>query len=311
MKPEELELFLQRTDKITGKNWLQKTTSTAEDIARYYTKTRYFFQKFHSAEGAMHFPIKEHPKQSHAEGLAFPVQVVSSEIQKHDYRKVVELGCGVGYNLLMLAQQHPDIAFKGIDLTPKNIRIAKSKAAKLGLNNLHFLLANYDEIDAEMLDEPDFIFDIESLSHSADFDRIIRVCAQALKSNGGLLLFDGYGLVSTREEVEEKYNRAGDYFSRGFFLPNPQNLKASLQSLTNHGFEMPEVIDYTEKILPNFVAFEKGVETIFRYPRLTRLLLQTRIFSMTWFRHTLAGLYGPFLMANGYAGYYKISTTKL
>lgn len=49
--------------------------------------------------------------------------------------RVLELGCAGGSNLLPLAYALPDAQFVGIDLSPRQIDLARTRAAKLGLAN--------------------------------------------------------------------------------------------------------------------------------------------------------------------------------
>ena len=51
--------------------------------------------------------------------------LLAAVIDRLQPRKVLEVGCGNGINLLSLAGHFPDVAFTGIDLTPAGIEAAK------------------------------------------------------------------------------------------------------------------------------------------------------------------------------------------
>ncbi|QYY36611.1 tRNA (guanosine(46)-N7)-methyltransferase TrmB [Ruficoccus sp. ZRK36] len=63
---------------------------------------------------------------------------------------VLEFGCGHGHFLTAYAQAHPDRTCVGIDIMTKRIEKATSKAAKRGLDKLHFLKAEADEFLAAL-----------------------------------------------------------------------------------------------------------------------------------------------------------------
>ncbi len=309
MNQSELKTYLDKTDAIIGKDWLQNATSEPSEIASYYTKLRKFYHKMHSEEGAMHFPIKPLEGGSHAEGLMFHVNDLDNIIKKNNYKRVMEFGCGVGFNIINLARMNPEVEFIGYDLTLNNLIKAKQKARERRLENVLFRKGNFDTMQSSDFKKQDMIFAIEALCHSKDLDAVIRKSHEILNPNGRMVIFDGYGTQKSRS-ADDNTLKAADYFSKGFFLPNPQYLDETLSSTRATGFESVLVKDYTQNILSNFVRFEDGVKLIFRFPRLTRLLIKFRILPIEVFRHGLAGLYGPFLLKYEYAGYFKIVATK-
>lgn len=53
-------------------------------------------------------------------------------------RRVLELGCGQGYGLCVMAAANPDHYFVGVDFNPEHIAHARSLAGRTGLNNIEF-----------------------------------------------------------------------------------------------------------------------------------------------------------------------------
>jgi SAM-dependent methyltransferase len=62
--------------------------------------------------------------------------------------RVLELGCGVGGNLLPMAFQNPDSEFVGIDLSGVTIARGQSNVAALGLSNVKLLHCDIMDVDA-------------------------------------------------------------------------------------------------------------------------------------------------------------------
>ena len=77
--------------------------------------------------------------------------LLAAVIDRLQPRKVLEVGCGNGINLLSLAGHFPDVAFTGIDLTPAGIEAAKKVQAE---GALPARLAEY--IPLEMADPQAF-----------------------------------------------------------------------------------------------------------------------------------------------------------
>jgi SAM-dependent methyltransferase len=59
--------------------------------------------------------------------------LLAAVIDRLQPRKVLEVGCGNGINLLSLAGHFPDVAFTGLDLTPAGIEAAKKVQAGAAL----------------------------------------------------------------------------------------------------------------------------------------------------------------------------------
>ncbi|WP_338821638.1 class I SAM-dependent methyltransferase [Bradyrhizobium septentrionale] len=62
--------------------------------------------------------------------------------------RVLELGCGVGGNLLPMAFQYPDSEFIGIDLSGATIERGQRNIAALGLSNIKLLHCDIMDVDA-------------------------------------------------------------------------------------------------------------------------------------------------------------------
>lgn len=60
--------------------------------------------------------------------------------------RYLELGCGQGFNLCMIASQHPDIEFVGVDFNPQHVLNGKRLAKIAGLNNVKFIEASFSEL---------------------------------------------------------------------------------------------------------------------------------------------------------------------
>lgn len=62
--------------------------------------------------------------------------------------RVLELGCGVGGNLLPMAFQYPDSEFIGVDLSGVTIERGQRNIATLGVSNIKLLHCDIMNVDA-------------------------------------------------------------------------------------------------------------------------------------------------------------------
>lgn len=62
--------------------------------------------------------------------------------------RYLELGCGQGLNLCLMAAMHPEIEFVGIDFNPAHIAHAQALANAAGLTNIRFVEGNFVELGA-------------------------------------------------------------------------------------------------------------------------------------------------------------------
>ncbi|WP_315832416.1 class I SAM-dependent methyltransferase [Bradyrhizobium prioriisuperbiae] len=89
--------------------------------------------------------VYEHTHPNHLATLAtiYGLQPVSVE-----RCRVLELGCGVGGNLLPMAFQYPDSEFIGIDLSGVTIERGMRNVAALDLNNIKLMHCDIMDVDA-------------------------------------------------------------------------------------------------------------------------------------------------------------------
>jgi 2-polyprenyl-3-methyl-5-hydroxy-6-metoxy-1,4-benzoquinol methylase len=99
---------------------------------------------------------------------------------------VLDLGCGDGALLVMLARMFPRSAFRGYDISEEAIARANERVDESGLHNVEFFVA-----DGADVDEPeayDLVLAFESLHEHAFPRQTLRNIAGALKRDGVFLM---------------------------------------------------------------------------------------------------------------------------
>ncbi len=118
--------------------------------------------------------------------------------------KVAELGCGVGWLSIMLAQRGFDVL--GVDISPDAIAAGEAQRDAMGLERLNFQVADYEELSADNGSFDAAIF-FSSLHHAEDEQAAMATAYRLLKPNGMLIAFEpgsGHGgTESSRKAVEE------------------------------------------------------------------------------------------------------------
>jgi SAM-dependent methyltransferase len=99
--------------------------------------------------------------------------------------RVLELGCGTGDNLVPMALSLPGASLLGIDLSPRQVHMAREFAEAVGLSNVRFEALGITDVD-DSLGEFDYIVchGVYSWVPADVQDAILRVCSRNLAPRG-------------------------------------------------------------------------------------------------------------------------------
>jgi len=130
------------------------------------------------------YPGRAFP-QTHPDRLATMATLYGLDPVPPAACNVVELGCGDGGNLLPMALTLPESTFLGIDSSAYAIGRARSIAAELKLDNVHFEELGFDDFDPAPA-SADYVIahGVYSWVPAAVRDRMLAVAAQALSPSG-------------------------------------------------------------------------------------------------------------------------------
>jgi SAM-dependent methyltransferase/methyltransferase-like protein len=121
--------------------------------------------------------------------------------------RVLELGCGLGGNILPMALSIPGGEFIGIDLSPHQIDLGKRIAAKAGVTNLDLRAESILDVDARY-GEFDFILCHGVYSWTPEFvqTKILEIFRDRLKPGGlAYVSFNSYPGWHARGAIREMY----------------------------------------------------------------------------------------------------------
>lgn len=299
---EKLSYYTKLLQSIGGLSSLDKERIDSHIVTSYYKISSFYYRNFHSSEGAMHLPIAENPSQKHLEKLLFQANAIANHILEKQYKQVLELGCGMGFNANYLANKLKDVQFTALDLTPQNIRIAKKNALT---DNINFTQGNFDNLSFEN-QKFDLIYGIETLCHSKKINELILNLEKLLNPKGKIIIFDGY-IKSNTESLKTKADRdAYNLISWGFAMERFQTLEEVLGAAEKAGLQIDRVVDYSQNVLSNLLAFQKGAIKTLNYSYLLRFFRQIHLLPLAVIKQITAGLFGAHFVQTGFLGYYKI-----
>lgn len=110
---------------------------------------------------------------------------ILAEIEKEPFSDLLDAGCGTAPMLSLLTVRFPDGHFKGIDLTPKMIEVAKAKH----LPNTTFVCGDCENLPFEQ-ESFDVIICSQSFHHYPNPESFFASVHRCLRPNGRLILRD-------------------------------------------------------------------------------------------------------------------------
>ncbi|HPS20962.1 MAG TPA: methyltransferase domain-containing protein [Candidatus Omnitrophota bacterium] len=105
-------------------------------------------------------------------------------------KRVLEAGCGVGAQTVILAKNSPRARFVSVDISEGSVDKAAAGAKRLGITNVEFMQA--DILDLKFEDESfDHVFVCFVLEHLKDPGKALRELKRVLRKNGTITVIEG------------------------------------------------------------------------------------------------------------------------
>jgi len=117
--------------------------------------------------------------------------------------EVLDIGCGMGRALILMAKAYPNSRFVGYDLCEEPIKLARAEAAKQGLANLRFEVRDLTTFDVDAPEEKfDLITSFDAIHDQARPDRVLAGISRALKADGVYLMQDIAGSSEVQNNLD-------------------------------------------------------------------------------------------------------------
>jgi demethylmenaquinone methyltransferase/2-methoxy-6-polyprenyl-1,4-benzoquinol methylase len=101
--------------------------------------------------------------------------------------RIMDQACGTGILTLKIAQKFPHAVITGVDVTEEYLAVAKEKAARIKLGNVHFILGRAEDV---LLDQSFDCITSSYLAKYAQIGRLIRNIREMLRHGGVLIMHD-------------------------------------------------------------------------------------------------------------------------
>jgi ubiquinone/menaquinone biosynthesis C-methylase UbiE len=295
--PEVLSELQSRVDRLSGSfdfTKLRDRGSTIADIKRYYEDSRLGYWFAHSKEGAMHMALNPNGTFDR-EGYEGQVNLVEERLGVA--KDVLELACGNGFNLALLAKRHPGRRFVGIDLVGSQVDRGNKLLASR--ENAQLEVGDFQALRFED-DSQDLIFVIESFCHATDLESAFSEQHRVLREGGSFVVIDAWRTERFREAPEFVQQAAGNV-EHAMAVAKSLLLDEWVAKAEQHGFRVTENLDLSEQIKPNLARLARGVEKYLAHERLAaaaRLVLPN-----TLIENAIAGYLMPLTVELGVHSY--------
>jgi ubiquinone/menaquinone biosynthesis C-methylase UbiE len=104
--------------------------------------------------------------------------------------KILEAGCGVGAQTIILAKNNPNAQFTSIDISAQSLQEAKSSIDRAGISNVDFQLANIFNLPFEG-NTFDHVFICFVLEHIKEPANALDCLKKVLKPGGSITVIEG------------------------------------------------------------------------------------------------------------------------
>ena len=269
---KELDALIARVERVHEFDEFGKVEISKSYIKKHYGDIALGFKYFHSFDGCVHMGVSDNDT-FHKNDFYAQIKRVATQIKKQRQEsvsefKVLELGCGKGFNISHLAKEFRDIHFVGIDITPKHLAKAKQKVK--ALRNVEIRNMDFDQLDFKP-NEFDLIYTIESICYSFAPEKLSNDVYTLLKNNGCFLVFDLFRNAAKKPTTvqEEKLLK---YIEASASLKKVITNESWSEIVRNTGFQELKNDTLSEQILPTLNRFNKLAKTYYYMPFLSRCI---------------------------------------
>lgn len=166
---------------------------------------------------------------------------------------VIDLGCGSGRLLNLIAQWNPRVKFTGVDLAPNMLSKAREQAVHRGLTNVSYSKDDFSTLS--MIDDrsADAVISSMAIHHLPDRESLAR-CFSAIKrvlKPGGMLFLMDFGRLHSFQAIEifvakvrktETASVSQDYRSSLLAAYTPEDFSREIARTGLHGVSLHKTI---------------------------------------------------------------------
>ncbi|MBN1366265.1 MAG: class I SAM-dependent methyltransferase [Syntrophaceae bacterium] len=299
----ELDKYLQKINLVFPTENVLNQKIDIESVLNYYRNSSVVYSFIHSYKGSYHLALN-YDGIFNKQGFFAQLNEIIELINLSNVKNVLELGCGKGFNSVFLAKKLPQIEFSGIDISEKNLKIAKSKSNRI--QNLYLTYGDFQKLDFED-SSFDLIFDVEAICHGSDARQVLSEVFRVLKKGGQFVVYDGFR-QNGFESLPDNLVEAAVIVEKSMSVNSFEEIDSWLEMAGHVGFKVKLKKDLSQYVKPNLAKLQLLARKYFEFPFLAKLFV--RIFRKYTMLNCIAVLLLPFTMYNKAHCYYKIILEK-
>jgi len=165
--------------------------------------------------------------------------VLLREVEFAACRRVLDIGCGYGTDLVVLAGRHPHLELHGHTVSAEQVRLATQRAQRAGVAE-RVTVVRQDSAQGPWMADYELVFGVEVACHVQDKAALLRHAGAHLRPGGWLVLSDF--VAETSSDIE--------HAEAGSFLATAQRWA---EVLTGGGLRLSAVVDVSPEIA-NFLV---------------------------------------------------------
>lgn len=298
---ETLKEYLDKIENVFNTKSIIDENIDKSKIQKYYYDSNLGYNLVHSKEGSVHMALN-YDGVFNKEGYFQQVREINEHLMSDN--KVLELGCGKGFNSFFLAKKNNSSKFFGIDISNKHLNYAKKRADSL--ENLNFNYGDFHSLDFDD-NEFDVVFELESVCHSDSPETVLKEVNRVLKSVGKFILYEGFRTKGF-ENLTKTQKKAASLIEKTMAVNNGHNINEWLEIAKNNGFTVIQNDDISIAIMPNLKRFHRMARKYFKYNLTAKIILA--VMPKNLIKNTVAGLLMPFSIMQKTHSYNRLVLTK-
>ncbi|MEV4387261.1 methyltransferase domain-containing protein [Micromonospora sp. NPDC049580] len=249
---------------------------------QYYEQSAIGYTFLHSRDGAIHMALNP-------EGVYDPTgcqrqsDLIADVMADSIPDQVLEMGCGKGYNLKLLAHKWPEADLLGIDLTKAHVLAARRELR--GLTNTY---ADQGDFSDSQLPASSFnlIYAVESLCHAENPSKVLQEARRLARKEAFLIVVDAWRTDLLKSVAAEKAE-AARLTEKAMAIGHEKTQTEWIKAARDAGWRHVETISLSSEVMPNLVRFEAMSERFLKHRIIARTAV--KLFRSRLFENAIAG----------------------
>ena len=238
---------------------------TSREVISYYNQSSLGYHILHSREGAIHMALNPDGIFS-PEGYGRAAQLVMRQFPEDVESRILELGCGRGYNIASIARAYPACTVLGIDIVPRHVK--RALRATRDLPNATAQLGDFERMPYED-GSFDVLYSIESFCHTLNLPGAFAEARRVSRLGTRFIVIDAWR-TDKSGRLPAGSRRAVELLEASMSVGNVRTRKSWLHEAAQQGWQLCGITPLSAEVLPNLERFESWSKKFLKWPWLAR-----------------------------------------